>query len=323
MADTVTNRSDDEVMLMTRVSWMYYMQGMTHEHIASLLGFSRAKVARLVAKAKDAGIVEISINSDYSACVPLEEELRTKGKLKRAIVVPDGDDYESTSASVGRAAAMYLNESLVKGDVLGLGWGFSFKNIIPYIKERKELELETVQLMGSASDTGDGRNFIFEMTAKLGAEGEMKPLPLFVESQEIKETFLKDRTVASIMNETSKCSKALLAISAVDKDNCTMHNIGLINDGEFEDLLKEHSPEAEIASWFIDRNGEVIDCDICRRNMSSDTGAIKAIPEKILEAAGVHKKKAVAAAVRGGWTDVLIVDEELAKAVIEELQCFH
>ena len=49
----------DQESLLLKVAWYYYEQGMTQQEIGKRLGFSRTKIVRLLATAREKGIVQI------------------------------------------------------------------------------------------------------------------------------------------------------------------------------------------------------------------------------------------------------------------------
>ena len=52
--------------LSVRAAWLYYIEGLTQEEVANAMGVSRAKVIRLLAGARDHGIVHIQIEAKGS-----------------------------------------------------------------------------------------------------------------------------------------------------------------------------------------------------------------------------------------------------------------
>src|SRR5258708_12514567 len=60
-SEPITTESDQLV----RAAWLYYIGGNTQEQTAEILGVSRVKVARLLAEAREAGIVKISIEHPF------------------------------------------------------------------------------------------------------------------------------------------------------------------------------------------------------------------------------------------------------------------
>ena len=57
--------------LLTRVAYLYYERGLRQKEIADLLGFSRSKVSRLLAEARNCGVVEVRVpmTSSFSAAI--------------------------------------------------------------------------------------------------------------------------------------------------------------------------------------------------------------------------------------------------------------
>ena len=77
----------DELRLMARVARMYYEQEMRQAEIAQQLGLSQATVSRLFTRAKEEGIVRISVNVPQGVYSELEEALVAAYSLRDAIVV--------------------------------------------------------------------------------------------------------------------------------------------------------------------------------------------------------------------------------------------
>ena len=49
--------------LAVRASWLYYMEGQTQEQIARTLGINRIRINRILAAARESGLVQVRINS--------------------------------------------------------------------------------------------------------------------------------------------------------------------------------------------------------------------------------------------------------------------
>src|SRR6478735_2316347 len=79
---------DREEQLLVRAAWLSYVGGLTQAQIAKRLGLNRIRVNRMLAQARDQGIVQIRINAKIASCVALEEQLTERYGLAEAIVVP-------------------------------------------------------------------------------------------------------------------------------------------------------------------------------------------------------------------------------------------
>ena len=58
-----------------RAAWLYHIEGLTQEQIARAMKISRAKVIRLLAAARDSGVVRIRIDAKAGEQVALERRL--------------------------------------------------------------------------------------------------------------------------------------------------------------------------------------------------------------------------------------------------------
>src|SRR5215475_10171833 len=96
----------DELRLITRVSQMYYLEGMRQSEISKALHISQATISRLLKRAIRDNIVKITINPPRGTFTDLESDLRSRFALTEVIVANCGEDREdSILASIGDAAA--------------------------------------------------------------------------------------------------------------------------------------------------------------------------------------------------------------------------
>ena len=72
----------------------------------------------------------------------------------------------------------------------------------------------------------------------------------------------------------------------------------------------------QIAARFFDAEGRQPDLAIHRRLLSLDLAEVREIGTVALVAAGAVEVRAVQGAIRGGLVDVLVVDAELASALL-------
>src|SRR5579862_2429455 len=100
---------------MTRVASMYYLEDINQGNIADQLGLSRPKVGRLLKRAKQEGIVEITVHTHPALSMRLEGELQTHFGLRQALLVSDQVDQMTQRAQVARMVASFLTRELQPG----------------------------------------------------------------------------------------------------------------------------------------------------------------------------------------------------------------
>ena len=105
----------DELRLITKVARLYYDQELTQPEIAAQLDLSQATVSRLLKRAREEGIVRVTVNVPYGAYPLLEEQLQNRYELKEAVVVDSVEEGEQLLRDIGSAAAYYLETTLRPG----------------------------------------------------------------------------------------------------------------------------------------------------------------------------------------------------------------
>ena len=81
---------EDDIRLdqKVRAAWMYYVTGLNQSEIASQLGTSRPVVQRLIAAAKEEGIVSIGLHHPVAHCLNYAQLLQEKSQLSDCALVP-------------------------------------------------------------------------------------------------------------------------------------------------------------------------------------------------------------------------------------------
>jgi len=110
---------------LTLVARLCYVDKLPQQEVAAMVNVSQAKISRLLAMARERGIVQISVSEYRPRLQDLEQELRGRFALQDAIVVKSGGEPQSEQARrmVGHFAAASLAEKLVAGGKVGLAGG--------------------------------------------------------------------------------------------------------------------------------------------------------------------------------------------------------
>lgn len=121
---------EDDIRLdqKVRAAWMYYIAGQNQSEIASQLGTSRPVVQRLIAAAKEEGIVSINLHHPVANCLDYAQLLQEKYRLLECNVVPafsEESTLDSVSFGCYQLMARYLQDD--KEKIIGLGSGLTLK----------------------------------------------------------------------------------------------------------------------------------------------------------------------------------------------------
>ena len=126
------NKEDDiRLDQKVRAAWMYYIAGLNQSEIASQLGTSRPVVQRLIAAAKDEGIVSIGLHHPVANCLDYAQLLKEKYHLTDCNIVPVYSverTLDSVTFGCYQLMARYLQGD--KPTIVGIGSGLTLKKTI-------------------------------------------------------------------------------------------------------------------------------------------------------------------------------------------------
>src|SRR5918996_2312070 len=188
---SVSAPNDDD--LLVQVAWLYYVGGSSQEDIAQRVGLSRFKITRLLAKARDRGVVKISIEHDSTDTLALADRITDRFGLSECIVTPAlglgaGDPVADADArrAVGIAAARFLARRLkVPGPItVGVGWGRTRAAVAAAVSGVTKPDARFVSLMGSLTRSARTNQFevVHTLAQACGGEGYLLPAPFLADS---------------------------------------------------------------------------------------------------------------------------------------------
>jgi DNA-binding transcriptional regulator LsrR (DeoR family) len=128
--------ADAEEQLATRAAWHYFQGNSTQAQIAKKLGLTRQRVNRLLAYAREQGLVQIHVTGRLSGCVALEHKLAKAYDLKDVVVVPTPTEASQLRAVLAVAGGHYLGQHLKDGISVGVGWGRTLRLSLASIPRR-------------------------------------------------------------------------------------------------------------------------------------------------------------------------------------------
>jgi DNA-binding transcriptional regulator LsrR (DeoR family) len=300
-----------EEVLMAKVAWYYYMEDMTQQNIAEHLGMSRMRVIKLLEKARKTGIVQFQIRSNQNKKLDLERELVQKFNLKDTYIVPTNPNKEEINETIAKGAAMYIGNRITDNSFINFGYGDTPSRTLNHLASNVDCAVSYVSLTGGVHYyLPNAQSSIF--SAKL----YLMPSPLIASSQEMAEAIKNEASIQEISNMTKLASMTIVGIGAMN-DNATIIKSGILSPNDFL-LLGMKGAVGDILSHFIDKDGNLIENEYESRLISTSLPTIRDLDNVIGVAAGENKISAIRAALKGGYIDVLITDEDTARNLVEQ-----
>lgn len=301
---------DYEDILLVKVAWYYYMEGLTQQEIGEYLGLTRLRVNRLLDKARKNGIIHFSVRAKDNGRMEIERKLIRRFHLRDAFIVPQAVNQNSPNENVAQAAAMYLHDHLDQHSFINMGYGDTPSRVLNHLANMSESPINVVSLTGGVSYyLPNTQSDIFN--AKL----YLTPTPLIVRNPSIIAALEKEPSVEQILNMTTLATMTIVGIGGLD-ENATILKNGLLSHNDFL-LLTMKGAVGDILCHFIDANGNQVPSDIESRLISTSLDQLRRLDNTVGVAAGLNKAKAILAALRGGYLDTLITDEITAARILE------
>lgn len=299
----------------------YYDQGRTMAAIAHDIGVSRSSISRLLAHAREVGLVEIRILPPRLRIDALERRVHERfGARARVVAVPDGTSGEERYARTARAGAELVAESMGSDAVLALSWGTMVHAISHHLPAKPCTNSWIVQTNGvGQSTTGIHHSvgMLERFSAAFGSSIQQLPFPIFLDSPESKELIEKERLTRHVRTMITAADVLLFNVGTVQAGlpNQPWLSGHFLDESEFREL-REDGAVGDIATTFIDDRGDTSQIRMNRRSTGPGAETLLDIPVRICVTCGTHKVRALEAALRGGFITDLVIDEITAEALL-------
>jgi deoxyribonucleoside regulator len=315
---------EDEELTAVRVAELYYDEGRTQDEVGALLELSRWKVGRLLAQAREQGIVRIEIVHPRARRLGVERALRERFGLADAVVVPapdggDESDDAETLARVAQAAADHLAAMRPVPRTLGVSWGRTLAEVAGRLQPGWAHGVTVVQINGGVTlNRRPGTAAPTAATIAQRADGEvvLLPSPAILERIETKRAIEADRVVADALARARSASAYLFTAGAAD-DRSALVESGYVSAADVAELVRKGAV-GDVLGRFIDADGNIVDPELDARTVGLGLDGLRAAGTAILVVAGRAKHDIARTAVASGLCTVLITDDTTARALLED-----
>lgn len=306
---------DPEEQRQTRVAWYYYVGNLTQQQIAARMGTSRASVNRLLAAGRESGVVQITINSRLSECVQLEQALVRRFGLRDAVVVPSMADDDRMREALGVGAGRYLGQAVNDGQTVAIGWGRTLIHTLRAVEGRSYRDISVVSLQGGLPRCAHLNTFeiVFDFASRLAAECYYFAAPIYADNEAARDVLLNQRGVRETYERARHADLAIM--TAGDMTGSLIVEYGLRGEADAQ-ALREAGAVGDLIGHFIDADGQPVAHELNRRTVAVQLEDLRSIAEVVLIAGGARRQAVIRAALRGGYVNTLVTDENSARALI-------
>jgi DNA-binding transcriptional regulator LsrR (DeoR family) len=296
---------------------MYFVEQMTQNEIADVLGVGRVTIVRMLAEARSRNEVKITIESELSEIVRLERALEKTFGLQQALVAPlstpDADPIPAISAKTGS----FLSDTMKSGMRVGVGWGQTLFSSLPFISAKSLTDFKVISLLGGVGVVRryNPAEFAWRFAQIFQGDGYLIPTPAVVDSVETKIALVERCGLQEVFEMANVLDAVLLSVGGIASAT-TFSRGGFLKEADREALLARGAV-GDLLFHFFDRNGDLVDHPINSLVMSVDVDRLRKAPIRILTSGGEEKIEALLGAMTLIAPTILITDEESARRMLE------
>lgn len=315
-ANQATTAQSETDRLRARAVWLYHVEGSTQNDIATQLGISRVMVVRLLADARRRNEVRVTVSAPLAELIELERQLETRFNIARVIIAPFSDPDEDPVKVIAAAAGNFISGLMKSGMTVGVGWGRTLYNTLPFITGETLEDFRVVSLLGgiAAARRFNPAEFAWQFAELFQGEGFLIPAPAVVDSAETKHALLERCGLSAIFEMATKLDVALLSVGGITALT-TSYRTGYITEADRRSLI-DAGAVGDVLYNFIDESGDLVAHDVNDRVISVNLPLLRRTAERVLISGGKEKRIALRAAIKILNPTTFITDEQTAKALV-------
>ncbi len=317
MLVTRTKQSDS-----LRAAQMYYLQDLTMDAIARELRTSRSTVSRLLASARESGLVQIQIRSPQDSAPELERVIRTKFKVDVHVVpVLDTLNEAEVLERVCIQAAKLIGPLVESNAIIGVAWGSTLSTVSRHLTRKITHGSTIVQLNGAGNTQTTGITYASEIMRRFGnayeAKVEQFPVPAFFDHAETKTLMWDERSVRRILDLQARMTMAIFGVGSIDADIPShVYSGGYLDETDL-DSLAAGDVVGDVATVFFRADGSADGIVMNQRSSGPDLEMLRTVRRRVCVVSGASKINGLRGALAAGLATDLILDEATARTLVE------
>lgn len=310
--------------LLAFVAEKYYLEELRQSDIAEKINVTRSAISRMLAEAREKGIVEIVVHFPIKYHTALEERLKEQLGFKHVAVleVTNQPDYGDLRVKLGKAASRLLKSLLRPGDQIGIAWGTTVQATIEAFEEMDFPQARVVQLvgvLGSTRHSYSAQTLVERLAEKIGGEGIYLYSPFIVENETTAASLLDDPSVEISITQGEQSDIALLGIGTVKPEYCSLFRGNHISKQEL-DSIRDADAVGDVCAIYYDIRGNLARTGFHQRRIGVSPDGLKKIPLRLGVGGSLEKAEAILGAACGGYINALVTDSITAARILELAQ---
>ncbi len=309
--------SDQQLIVAAR---LYFVDEQSQAEIAKFIGVSQSKVSRMLALARERGLVHISVPEYEPRNQELERSLKdalgVDSVVIRSVV---GLTPPQLRQTIGYFAAPIVQQWLRPHTTVLFAGG---RSVLPLALNMKPPEgnfgVRFAEAMGHIDSTPgpyDAEEICRHLARTWRGSVLTMNAPLLFPDRDSCERFLKMKQIQQAMDALTRAD--IIFVGVGNLDDSVIIDRRVFNNEDFA-VLRTAGATGELLGRFYDSRGQECLTPLRHRIMSLPLAKLRGIPKRVGVIAGRERTAAILAAIRGALLNTLIVDDVGAAALLQD-----
>lgn len=309
---------DKQRLMLGKVARLYYEHGLTQGEIGELLGTSRIKVTRLLAEARKAGVVEITVHSSARPFEALESALIRAYDVDAVWVCPgyESEDLSRGVLSLGLVGAEAIASVLAQTKRVAVGLSAAIAASVAQLAPLPYPELEIFPLTGSRAGRahgGDPHEVVSSLARTTGGTSFHLPAPVVAGSPNAAASYREDPRARAILDSVAASDTAIFGVGGNMRSTHSLASS--LQESDFEDLRRAGAV-GDLLGRFFDSDGNTLSSPINERMVGLDIDQLRRIPTRLVIAGGTTKYDPLHTVLSHGLATALVTDSAAAEEML-------
>lgn len=307
--------------MITKVAYLYYMEGKSQTEIAHELDIYRTTVGRMLHKAETEKIITFDIPDYDTKAFELENKLKEKYSLKEVIIIPNQkhQDEKNKDRALAEIAVLYLKKIIQPNDIVGVSWGKALEMLADGKRNIADLHACFVPLAGAPSEANSQyhvNSIVYALAQKFNSRS------VFINTVAVQpDIFAAQRVYRTaaykeLQSYWQRMNVAVVGIGG-SLNNRESSWRDLLSSEDVDNLKKEQAI-GDCCCHFFNQAGKVVNQELERRLVAYPLEYLRQVNNVIGLARSLEKVPGIKVLLKLHLLNTLITDEETAQALIME-----
>ena len=319
------DESDD--YLLYKIAKEYFEENLIQDAIAEREHISRPHVSRLLTRARERGIVQITVVN------PAERNVATlKSQFKRMTGIDyieiayvanvDELDAKSTAMTIAAKASEVMDDFLKESSCIGIGKGMTVYQMSCRLHDNRKMNDTTfVPVIGiSASNSPylQTNTIVDRMSNAYSAKSYYTNIPIVMDQTEEKSQMFQAR-YKELQNKWNDLDTVIVGLGYPYTSSKREFLLNEATD-EYREVIAESNNVGDLLATFFRKDGSEVTVKSKFEKISITLRQMQKIPKVLCLAGGEGKAAGIYAAIKNRYINGLVTDSQTAECIIEIAQ---